>query len=94
MAPVQVSDRHREGERRKSAEERPQGQLALHPCQRRTETVVDTVPECEMTGLIPFEIERLGAGVSVCVPVGRRQADDHLFTGGDCHTSESIGEVV
>ena len=76
------ADRHREGELREPAEERPEGQLALHAGQRRTETVMDAVPEGEMTGLVPVEVERLGAGVSVCVPVGRRQADDHLFTGG------------
>ena len=63
--------------------------MALHTRQRRAETVVDTVPKSEMTGLIPFEIERLGAGVSIRVSVGRGQADDHLFTGRDRHTSKS-----
>ena len=58
MAPVQVCDRHREGELREPAEERPEGQVALHPGQWRTETVMDAVPESEMTGLVPFEIEQ------------------------------------
>src|SRR5208282_2795760 len=37
----------------------------------------------------PLKVERLGAGVSVRVPVCRGQADDDLLTGRDLHTSES-----
>ena len=63
--------------------------MALHAGQRRTETVMDAVTEREVTGLIPVEVELLGAGVSVRVPVRRGQADDDLFTGGDRHATES-----
>ena len=88
MAPAQVRGRHSERELREPAEERLEGHLALHPGQRRTETVMDTVPESEMTGLIPFEVQIFGTGIAVLVPVGRRQANNYLFTGGNLHTSE------
>ena len=80
MPPVQVGRRYGEGELRESAQERLEGDVALESGQRRTETVMDAVPEREMTGLIPVEVELLGAGVSVRVPVRRGQADDDLFT--------------
>ena len=62
--------------------------MALHAGQRRAETVMDAMPEGEVTGLIPVEVERLGARVSVRVTVRGGQADDDLRTGGDRHATE------
>ena len=74
MPPMQVVDRNGQREPWEPAQERPEGDVALHAGQRRTETMVYSVPKGEMTGLVPVEVESLGAGVSARVPVGGRQA--------------------
>ena len=60
MPPVQVWRRYGEGELREPAQERLEGDVALDAGQRRTETVMDAVPEREVTGLLPVEVELSG----------------------------------
>ena len=45
--------------------------MALQPRQRSAETVVDAVPESEMTGLGPVDVERLGVRDIVLRPGSR-----------------------
>src|SRR5580692_3236089 len=49
---------------------------------------MDAVAEREVTGLVPVDVELLGACVSVRIPVRRSQADDHLLTGWDLDATE------
>src|SRR5580704_9700884 len=85
---MQVFHRDGEGEFWVSVQERPEGELAFDARQWGAETVMDAVPEGEVTGLTPVEVEPLGAGVSVRVSVRRRKANDDLSAGGDCDATE------
>ena len=64
VPPVQVLRRDGEGELWEPPQERAEREVALHAGQRRAEAVVHAVPEGEMTGHGPVDVERLGARVS------------------------------
>ena len=87
MTPVELVIRHRQAELGEPTQQRPEGQLTLHPGERRTEAVVDPVSEGEVAALGSLELELVRVDVASAVPVGRRQADD-LSPRGDRHPTD------
>ena len=62
--------------------------LALQAGEWGTEAEMDAVPEGEVAGTRPPDVERFGILVDLLVAIGRRQADDHLGPCGNRHTAQ------
>ena len=78
MAPVQLVGRDREAELGEATQQRAERELALHAGERRTEAVVDPVPEREVAALGPIEVERRPA--SAYCPLSRLAAARQMMT--------------
>jgi hypothetical protein len=66
---VQVAGGDGEAKLGEAAQQRSEGKLAFHAGQHGAEAVVDAVPERQVTGLGPADVEQLRARISTCIPV-------------------------
>jgi hypothetical protein len=82
LAPVKHGGGDGEADFGEAAQHRREGELPLHAGQPGAETVVDAVPEREVTRISPVDVDDLRVGLSVSIPVGGGQADDDLSHGG------------
>ena len=57
MTPVQVLRRDGQGELRETSQQRSEGEMAFHARQRGAEAVVDAMPEGQMAGHGPIDVE-------------------------------------
>ncbi len=78
MAPVQFVGGNGEAERGEATQQRPEGELALHAGERRTETVMDAVSEREVAALGSIDVE-LRPGRAYC-PLSRLAAARQMMT--------------
>jgi len=77
-----------DAEPREAAKQRTECELAFHAAQRGTEAEVGGVSEGEVMHLGATEVEQLRLRVSLSIPIGGREADDDLSSGGDGHSAD------
>src|SRR5438094_439696 len=68
------------------------GAAPLEACQRSAQTEVRTLAECEVPVRIARDVQGVGIGELMLVPVGRPQDARHQLTRPDGHGSE--GDVL
>ena len=85
---MQRANGNREPQLGKPSEQRAECELALHACERGTETEVDAVPEREMTEILTIDVEEFSVAKASRVAVRCCQTHDHLGTRRDRHASD------
>jgi len=73
VPPAQVVRLGRQAQLGEPAEQPADGDLSLEPGQRRAEAVVNAVPEREVAGACPGDVEAVGVGEAAPVPVRWRR---------------------
>src|SRR3712207_2611807 len=88
-APLDLVSGNGEPQVRVTPNQRLEGDLPLDAGQRRSQTDVDPLAECDVAvGILAADIERVGSNEALRVAIGACETDCDLISGGDTRASD------